>query len=82
MYSFFDNVGRRLENGIDIRARCNVYASTLQGNDREQKGIKLKSLVDASWFSQFFGDTSIRFKFHSVANRTRVLYFKERKLVS
>jgi hypothetical protein len=31
MYSFFDNVGRRLENGIDIRARCNVYASTLQG---------------------------------------------------
>jgi hypothetical protein len=36
----FDNVGRRLENEMDIRAYRNVYAtSTLQGIDREQKGI-------------------------------------------
>ena len=52
MCIFFDNQGRRLENGKDIQAHRNVYAtSTLQGIDREQKGTKLQSQVDTSWFS-------------------------------
>ena len=80
----FDNVGRWLENEMDIRAYRNVYAtSTLQGIDREQKGIwKLQSLVDASWFSQFFGDTCVRFKLHGVTDGACVLHLKECKLGS
>lgn len=80
----FDNVGRRLENEMDIRAYRNVYAtSTLQGIDREQKGIwKLQSLVDASWFSQFFGDTCVRFKLHGVTDGACVLHLKKCKLGS
>ena len=80
----FDNVGWWLENEMDIRAYRNVYAtSTLQGIDREQKGIwKLQSLVDASWFSQFFGDTCVRFKLHGVTDGACVLHLKECKLGS